>query len=117
MALQGIARSFLTALRIKDESTYRHSKKVMYYSLRIAQYLGLENRQMELLKWASLLHDVGKLVLSDTILKGNGKPKSEGSNVSSTPYALAAEIFSSTEEMKEILPIIKGHHGCCGRRT
>jgi len=110
MAFEGIVRSFLTALRLKDESTYRHSKKVMYYSLKIAQYMGFENGQTELLKWASLLHDLGKLVVPDTILNGNGKLRSQALNLLRNHQSSAVEILSSIEEMRDVLPIIKGHH-------
>jgi putative nucleotidyltransferase with HDIG domain len=108
--LEQIVRSFLTALRLRDESAYRHSKKVMYYSLQIAQKLGLEDGQTELLKWASLLHDIGTLVESDHVFNANGKPKSKHLNLVRRHQPLAVEILSTIAEMKEIMPIIKSHH-------
>ncbi|MCJ7545868.1 MAG: HD domain-containing protein [Deltaproteobacteria bacterium] len=109
-ALQGIVRSFLIALRMRDESTYRHSKKVMYYALKIAHQMGLDRRQQSLLKWASLLHDIGKLVVSDAMLKGNGRLKAHGASSVRNHQSLGVEILSSVEALGEILPIIRGHH-------
>lgn len=110
MELRGIARSLLTAVRLKDESTYRHSKRVMYYSLKIAQYMGLNDEQIELLKWAALLHDLGKLVVSDTVLNDNGTLGSQGLRLLKNHQSLGVEILSPIDEMRDILPIIKGHH-------
>jgi putative nucleotidyltransferase with HDIG domain len=109
-ALEGIVRSFLIALRMRDESTYRHSKKVMYYSLKIARQMGLERRQQELLKQASLLHDIGKLVVSDAVLKGNGRLKAQSAGRLANHQSLGVEILSAIDAFAEILPIIKGHH-------
>jgi putative nucleotidyltransferase with HDIG domain len=109
-ALEGIVRSFLIALRMRDESTYRHSKKVMYYSLKIAHHMGLDRRQQELLKRAALLHDIGKLVVSDAMLKGNGRLKAHVSSHVRNHQSLGVEILSFIEAFGDILPIIKGHH-------
>jgi putative nucleotidyltransferase with HDIG domain len=108
--LEGIIRSFLIALRMRDESTYRHSKKVMYYSLKLALQMGLDRRQRELLKQASLLHDIGKLVAADAVLKGNGILKAQNSSLLMNHQSLGVEILSAIEAFGEILPIIKGHH-------
>jgi len=72
--------------------------------------MGLENGQTELLKWAALLHDLGKLVVSDTILNGNGKMKAQALNQLRNHQSLGVEILSSVEELRDVLPIIKGHH-------
>jgi len=108
--LEQIVRSLLTALRMRDESAYRHSKKVMYYSLQIGQNLGLKDEQTELLKWASLLHDLGILVESYYVFNVNGEQKSKHVNLMKRHQPLAVEILSTMEGMKEIVAIIKSHH-------
>jgi putative nucleotidyltransferase with HDIG domain len=109
-AVEGIVRSFLIALRMRDESTFRHSKRVMYYALQIAQQMGLDRRQQVMLKQAALLHDIGKLAVSDAVLKGNGHFKAGAAGLLGNHQSLGVEILSEIEAFAGILPIIKAHH-------
>jgi response regulator RpfG family c-di-GMP phosphodiesterase len=62
-----IARLALAA-ELRDDVTARHTERVSAYSVHLASKLGLGSDQVKLLRLASVMHDVGKIGVSDTIL-------------------------------------------------
>ncbi|MFH1859789.1 MAG: HD domain-containing phosphohydrolase [bacterium] len=61
------------AIDEKDPYTHGHSRRVTQYSLEIAQSLGLSEEEKTILKLAAVLHDVGKIGISEAILHKKGK--------------------------------------------
>ena len=60
--------SFAQALEAKDSYTHGHSRQVSYYSALIARQLDFSNDELAALQQAAILHDIGKIGISDTIL-------------------------------------------------
>src|SRR5919106_6187026 len=67
----------VAALDAHDRLTRGHSDRVRAYSQMIGQELGLSKHEVELLNWAALLHDVGKLGVPSEILTKPGRPTDE----------------------------------------
>ena len=63
--------AMLRTLDLRDQMTARHSAAVARYSRAIAQRAGYSKRDEELVHIAALLHDIGKFILPDRILKAN----------------------------------------------
>jgi hypothetical protein len=57
-----------------DRLTRGHAERVRAYAQAIGRELGLERRDLDLLNWAALLHDIGKLEVPTEILTKNRKP-------------------------------------------
>lgn len=66
-------KSLSSALEAKDKYTSDHSKNVMVFSMMLGRKLKLTNSEMEDLRYAALLHDCGKIGISDDILLKKGK--------------------------------------------
>ncbi|MBI3273025.1 MAG: HD domain-containing protein [Planctomycetes bacterium] len=66
-----LAEVCIRFLEEKDRYTHGHSIRVMKYSLMIAEGVGLPHSQMEELRLCALLHDIGKVIIKDSLL---GKP-------------------------------------------
>ena len=66
-------RSLVGAIEEKDAYTSGHSERVNLVSLLIGTRLGLAPAEMETLRWASILHDVGKIGMPETILQKPGR--------------------------------------------
>jgi hypothetical protein len=67
----------VAALNIHDPLTRGHCDRVRAYSVMIGEELGLTQDQLDLLNWAALLHDVGKLDVPTEILSKDGRPTDE----------------------------------------
>ena len=64
----------VAALNIHDSLTRGHCERVRAYSVLIGEELGLSSDELDLLNWAALLHDVGKLQVPGDILTKDGRP-------------------------------------------
>ena len=97
-------------LDAKDQYTAGHSLRVMDYAVRIAQILALSEREIEMLKQACLLHDIGKISIPNSILnKKKPLTKEERGYIMKHPE-VGKKILSTVGEFKDILDIIYTHH-------
>jgi cyclic di-GMP phosphodiesterase len=76
-SLEGSYRSTLkaltAALETRDSETHGHSERVVTYSLRLGREYGLNSEEMKSLEFGSLLHDIGKIGVPDSILRKPAK--------------------------------------------
>ena len=76
-SLEGAYRSTLkaltAALETRDSETHGHSERVVTYSLRLGREYGLTSEEMKALEFGSLLHDIGKIGVPDSILRKPAK--------------------------------------------
>ncbi len=99
-----------TAIEKRDPYTGGHTKRVLDYSLQIGKILGLRGKELEGLKISSILHDIGKIGIPDSILaKPTTLTAREFRKIQQHP-AIGAEILSGISGMERILKAIKCHH-------
>ena len=103
--------ALLRTLDLRDRMTARHSAAVARYSREIAAEVGMSAEDQELVHSAGLLHDIGKFVLPDNILK-SGRRKltdEEWEAIKTHPYE-GARIVSQIDGYQPIGEIILAHH-------
>lgn len=61
------------AIDVKDHYTFSYSNDVSYYATSLAEELKLNSGVVEIIRQAALLHDVGKIGISEAILNKEGK--------------------------------------------
>ncbi len=101
-----------TLLDQRDVGTKGHSLRVIRYATAIAEKLGLQGKELEDVRLGSLLHDIGKIGIPDSILFKPGKLDNEELNVMKTHPELGAEMVSKVEFLKPALPVVLHHHEC-----
>ncbi|MFW6076041.1 MAG: HD domain-containing phosphohydrolase, partial [Chloroflexota bacterium] len=95
-----------------DPSTLRHSRNVAYYARACAELLRLDGDQIEQVEMAGLLHDIGKLALSDELLERTGGTGTfEDGPVGGHPEH-AAEILSRHPVLATLAPLVRHQHEC-----
>jgi putative nucleotidyltransferase with HDIG domain len=72
-AYRSTLKALTAALEARDSETHGHSERVVSYSLRLGREYGLDERQMKSLEFGSLLHDIGKIGVPDSILRKPAK--------------------------------------------
>ena len=56
------------AVDVRDAYTHDHSQRIAVYAIETGKLLGLNEKELENLRWAALLHDIGKIGIPDEIL-------------------------------------------------
>jgi HD-GYP domain-containing protein (c-di-GMP phosphodiesterase class II) len=106
----GTIRALAHAIDAKDPYTRGHSERVNKYSVIIAGYLGLSDDEIRDIHVASLLHDVGKIGIDDSVLKKPGALTPDEFNIIKTHPVLGANIMSPIRQMKSVIPGLRSHH-------
>ncbi len=95
---------------LRDPFVLGHSRQVTNYSVLIARNLRLSGEQIERIRKASLLHDIGKLGIPDSILLKPGVLTKEEYNTVKRHAILGANILESSHTLKSLIPIVRHHH-------
>ncbi|MCR5785480.1 MAG: HD-GYP domain-containing protein [Eubacterium sp.] len=97
-----VSTAFVNAIDGKDEKTRGHSLRVADYSKKIAEKSGFDEKECEEIYYAALLHDVGKLSISDSILTKRGElDEKEKEIIRQTPI-MGQQILSGITEFPYI---------------
>jgi len=94
----------------KDLGTYGHSMRVSRISGRIAEGLALSAQEVDDVKAASLLHDIGKIGISDSILAKQGPLTEEEFGIIRCHSRKGVEILQPLKQFEALLPAILYHH-------
>jgi putative nucleotidyltransferase with HDIG domain len=106
----GSIRMLAAAIDEKDPYTRGHSGRVAKYSMIIGEEMGLNADDLDRLRIAALLHDVGKIGIDDRVLKKPGALTPEEFEVMKQHTVKGANIMRPVAHLKEMLPGIELHH-------
>jgi putative nucleotidyltransferase with HDIG domain len=94
----------------RDHYTYGHSRNVSKYAVATGQALGLSAVEIKRLRIAGLLHDIGKIGISDSIIRKSGPLDEEEWEMMRKHSELGATIVSHMPELVDCAPAIRHHH-------
>ena len=116
-ALQELENSYdqtlsalMAALDARDRETEGHSARVGNVACRIGTELGLDEDQINVLRRGALLHDIGKIGVSDTILHKPDILTSDEWRIMRQHPEIGARIVRSIPFLAETMPVIRHHH-------
>lgn len=102
--------AFANTIKAKDLYTAKHTSKTVNLALDIGRKLYLTSERLTLLRYATLLHDLGKVGISEKILKKPAKLTiGEFEEIKKHPL-IGVEILRPLHELSDIIPIILHHH-------
>ena len=102
--------SLSKSLELKDHPTRAHSEKTVHHAVKLAQKFGLNEKEIEDVRRAAILHDIGKLGIPDKILLKKGSLTKREFEVVKEHPKIAAEIMSVAEFLKDSIPFVLHHH-------
>ena len=98
------------AVDARDPYTRNHSSRVSHIAEAMCRVMKLNENEIEKIKWAGLLHDIGKIGIRDNVLLKEGPlDKSERILMNQHP-TIGAEIVAPATQLSEEAPLIKAHH-------
>ncbi len=107
---EGAVSSLAAAIDAKDPYTRGHSERVSKYAEKIAQEMGLPERDVEVIRIAALMHDVGKIGIEDKILGKAGPLTEDEFEIMKTHPVTGAIIMEQVPQLKDMIPGMKYHH-------
>ncbi|MFZ2525241.1 MAG: HD-GYP domain-containing protein [Candidatus Ferrigenium altingense] len=120
------AEALAEALDIREHETGDHSKRVACHTLVLARRFTSDADKLRQIYWGSLLHDIGKIGISDAILLKQGALNEDEWNAMRTHPEKGYRIVSQIPDMKEAAEIVLSHEerfdgsgyprGLCGEK-
>ena len=102
--------AFVTALEVRDLYTQKHSTRVAKYAHMIAQEMGCTDEELDIIRFAGSLHDIGKIGIRDNILlKPTQLSAEEYKKIKEHPV-IGADIISKLGLWDREMVIIRHHH-------
>jgi len=98
------------AIEAKDHTTHDHLQRVQVYAIEVGKDLGLDDQQLEALRAAALLHDIGKLAVPEHIISKPGKLTREEFEKMKIHPVVGAEILERVRFPYPVTPIVRSHH-------
>jgi len=104
-------RALVEALDVRDNETKGHSVRVVRYSVKLAQAMGIDDPQkLKMIEYGALLHDIGKIGIPDAILRKPGELSPPEWEVMKQHPVIAYSILSKIKFLKEPSLIVLHHH-------
>jgi len=94
----------------RDPYVSSHTTKVADYAVAIAAELGLPALRVESIRQAALLHDIGKIGVSEQILNKPAKLSDEEYEIIKIHTSLGAELLETCQSLRHLAPLVEHHH-------
>ncbi|MDD4908065.1 MAG: diguanylate cyclase [Candidatus Omnitrophica bacterium] len=112
-ASQSIVESILAfakTLELKDHYTGEHVEKTVQFAVNLAKALELPDDEVERIRQAAILHDLGKVGISEKILCKKGKLTTKEFEIIKTHTQIAVDILRPIQVLQGIIPLVLYHH-------
>ena len=108
--MRNVVEALAAAVDAKDKYTIGHSSRVADYAMEIARRFGYSQKRQDEIQIMGLLHDMGKIVIPDSVLNKPGKLTPEEFEIIKTHPAKGYDILSKTTEMPDMAVGARSHH-------
>jgi diguanylate cyclase (GGDEF)-like protein/putative nucleotidyltransferase with HDIG domain len=102
--------SLALAIDAKDHTSHKHLQRVRVFTVAIARELGFSEEEIEALRAAALLHDIGKLAIPEHIINKPGRLTPEEFEKMKIHTVVGEEILKRVAFPYPVAPIVRSHH-------
>ena len=102
--------SLVSMIEKRDSYTAGHTKRVAHYGVLIAKEMGFKDEKLEDLQRASMLHDIGKIVIPDSVLLKPGKLNPLEYEIIKEHVEVGYQLLKDVDIYKNIAKIVRYHH-------
>ena len=103
-------RGFVKTLEAKDMYTRGHTERVAFFAQMIGEEMGFNGTQQERVKWAALIHDLGKLAVPTELIRKKGRLDKEEYDQMKQHAHLVEDILAEVDFLQPMVEIASGHH-------
>lgn len=94
----------------KDHVTFGHSQRVAKYATAVAEASGAKPSEIEIIRLASLLHDIGKIGVPENVLTKTSRLTTEEYETMKKHVDLSITIIKYLPSFSKVIPSVIGHH-------
>ncbi len=98
------------AIDARDPNMRYHSENVTAYAVAIAEEMGISNEETDAIRYASMLHDIGKIGIPEPILQKFESFNDEEYEYMKKHPEIGAIIIEPLKPLNEMVPLIQSHH-------
>ena len=110
MMFIGTLEAVSTALDAKDPYTYGHSDRVAHMAVQLSRAIGLDEAEVERIRIAGLVHDVGKIGVPEAVLCKTGKLTNDEYDLIKQHPRIGYNILKGIPNMEDVLDGVLYHH-------
>jgi len=107
---EAVVISLARSIEARDPYTQGHCERISLLAVKLGEKIGLREDQCEALRVAGMVHDIGKVVVPDSILMKPGHLNFEEMKVIKQHPIEGERICSPLKSLRRVLPIIRHHH-------
>ncbi len=105
-----VITAMASAIDARDAYTHGHSHRVTKYAVSIAEGMRLSPAEVDIIRNASILHDVGKIGIKEDILKKPGRLTEEERREMEYHPFIGTKILQSVKLLEPVMPLVYHHH-------
>jgi hypothetical protein len=109
-AQESTIRGFIKALEAKDLYTRGHTERVARFAEMIGKQMGYDGTQLERLRWAALIHDVGKLAVPRELIRKRARLTEDEYEVMQHHVHFVEDLLDDVDFLKPMIEIATNHH-------
>jgi hypothetical protein len=109
-AQESTIRGFIKALEAKDLYTRGHTERVARFAEMIGKQMGYDGTQLERVRWAALIHDVGKLAVPRDLIRKRARLSDEEYEVMQRHVHFVEDLLDDVDFLKPMVEIAMDHH-------
>lgn len=107
--ISGILQAMVVLMEVEDKHGFSHSQRVARLCVRMGKKLGLNSKEMSLLKECAMLHDVGKIGIEQLMMYTPTRIRIF-ENMPQDHTVMGAVYLSSIEYLWDVVPAVRSHH-------
>lgn len=104
------AEALADAIEKRDPYTGNHTRRVMHYSMAISRFMALTETEIENLRLAAILHDIGKIGVEDSVLRKNTELDDDEYRKIIRHPEIGVDILGHIKSLEGVIPGMKSHH-------
>ena len=105
-----VVEAFAVCVESRDRYTGNHCKRLGAYGARVGRALGLGDEDLKTLHLGGVLHDIGKIAISDLILNKPGRLDPDEFAMMKTHSAVGSDLLRPMRTLERVFPLVRHHH-------
>ena len=107
---ESVITSLALTIEARDRYTEGHCERLALYSKALGQELGLSSEELFALQWGGILHDVGKIGVSDTVLQKPASLTMSEYQAMKLHTVIGERLCGELHSLRRVRPIVRYHH-------